>query len=64
MNILDNFKSFLFCFHIFVVRRTIYVLDSEIQPGSGFGKIQTGSGTLGLTEDVCHQKYKNNKKGF
>ena len=29
INILDNFKSFLFCFHIFVVRRSIDVLDLE-----------------------------------
>ena len=35
MNILDNFKSILFCFHTFGVRRSIDVLDSEKQPGSG-----------------------------
>ena len=40
MNILDNFKSILFCFHTFGVRRTIDVLDSENQPGSG--KMLTG----------------------
>ena len=46
-DILDNIKT---CFHTFGVRRTIYVLDSENQPGSG--KIQTGfgSGALGLTD--------------
>ena len=44
MNILDNFKSLLFCSHTFGVRRTI---DSENQPGSD--KILTGSGALGLT---------------
>ena len=49
-NILDNNKSLLFCFHTFGVRRTIDVLDLENQPGSG--KIQTGSGALGLTGDV------------
>ena len=27
LNILDNFKSLLFCFHIFVVRRYIFVLE-------------------------------------
>ena len=54
MNILDNIKSLLFCFHTFGVRRTIYVLDSENQPGSG---------ALGLTGDVWHQKYKNKKEG-
>ena len=61
MNILDNIKSLLFYFHTFGVRRTIYVLDSENQPGSG--KIRTGSGALGLTGDVWHQKYKNKKGG-
>ena len=35
MNILDNFKSILFCFNTFGVRRTKDVLDSENQPGSG-----------------------------
>ena len=50
MNILDNIKSLLFCFHTFGVRRTIDVLDSENQPGSG--KIRTGSGALGLTGDA------------
>ena len=29
MNILDNIKSLLFCFHTFGVRRTIDVLESE-----------------------------------
>ena len=47
MNILDNIKSLLFCVHTFGVRRTIDVLDSENQ--SGFGKIRTGSGALGIT---------------
>ena len=54
--VLDNFKSHIFCFYTFSVRRTIDVLDSENQPGSGSVKIQTGSGTgsgaLGLTGDV------------
>ena len=52
LNILDNIKSLLFCVHTFGVRRTLYVLDSENQSGSG--KIQTGSrsGALGLTGDV------------
>ena len=62
MNILDNFKSLFFCFHTFGVRRTIDVLDSENQPGSG--NIQTGSEALGLTGDVYHQKYEKNKEGF
>ena len=52
MNILDNLKSILFCFHTFGVRRTI---DSENQPGSG---------APGLTGDVLHQKYDNKKEGF
>ena len=53
-NILDNFKSLLFCFLTFVVRRTIDVLDSENQPGSGSLQIQNGSGSraLVLTGDV------------
>ena len=34
MNILDNFKRLLFCFHTFGVRHTIDVLDSENQPES------------------------------
>ena len=52
MNVLDNFKSFLFSFLIFDVRRSIDVLDPKNQPGSD--KIRTGSGSLalGLTEDV------------
>ena len=41
MIILDNFESFLYCFHTYGVRRTIDVLDSENQPGSGSGKIWT-----------------------
>ena len=57
MNILDNFKSIIFCFHTFGVRRLIDVLDSENQPGSG-------SRALGFTEDVLHQKYENKKGGF
>ena len=56
-NFLDDFKSVLFCFHTFGVRRTIDVLDSENQSGSG--KIR--SGALGLTGDVRLQKYENEK---
>jgi len=41
--------SLLFIF-ILGVRRNIYVLDSENQPGTG--KIRTGSGALRLTWDV------------
>ena len=52
INILDNFQSLRVCFYTFVVRRTIDVLDSENQPGSGSCKIRTGSGALGLTGDV------------
>ena len=48
MNILDNFESLLF--YTFGVRRTIDVLDSENQPGSG--KNWSGSGALGLIGDV------------
>ena len=53
MNMSDNYERLLFCFNTFGVRRTIYVLDAENQPGSGSGKIRTrsgtGSGALGLT---------------
>ena len=50
-NILDNFKSLLFCFHTFGVRRTIDVVDSENQPGPGSVQIRPGSVSraLGLT---------------
>ena len=34
MQFLDNFKSLLFCYLTFGVRRSINVLDSENQPGS------------------------------
>ena len=51
-NSLDNFESLLFCFHTFGVRRTIDVLDSENQPGSGSVQIRTRPGALRLTEDV------------
>ena len=50
MNILDNIERLLFCFHTVGVRRTIDVLDSENQPGSGI--IRAGSGALGLTGDA------------
>ena len=43
INILDNFKSLLFCYHTFDVRRSIDVLDLVNQPGSG--KIRAGSGS-------------------
>ena len=63
MNILDDFKSLIFYFHTFSVRRTIDVLDSENQPGSG--KIWTGSGSgsevLRLTGS---SKYDNKKEEF
>ena len=35
MNILYKLESLLFCFHTFGVRRSIFVLDQENQPGSG-----------------------------
>ena len=53
MNNLDNFESLIFCFHTIGVRRSIDVQDSENQPGSG---------ALGLTDDVWHQKYGNKKR--
>ena len=48
-------KAFFFVSILLVSRRTIGVLDSENQPGSG--KIRNGSWALGLTGDVLHQKY-------
>ena len=54
MNILDNIKSLLFCFHTSDVRRTIYDLYSENQPGSG---------ALVFTGNIWHQKYKSKKEG-
>ena len=62
MNILDNFKSLLFCCHTLGNRCTIDVLDSENQPG--FGKIPTGSGALGLTGDVYTKSMKTKKKAL
>ena len=51
MNFLGNFQDFSFVLKKKkIVRRSIEVLDPENQPGSGF--IRTGSGTLGLTDDV------------
>ena len=58
MNILDNFRTF-FIFNSFVVRCSIDVLDQQIQPGSVFGKIRTGSEAQGLTEYVLYHKYFN-----
>ena len=54
MNVLDNFKGLLFC-HNFGVRQSIDVLDPDNQPGSG---------ALGLTKNVQHQKYENKKEAF
>ena len=59
MSILDAVKNLLFCFQTFGGRRSIDVLDSENQPGSG-----SGSRALGLTEDVWHQKYENKGEAF
>ena len=63
MNILDNLKSLLFCFHI------IDVLDSEKQLRSG--KIRTGSGALKKTimthnYTMCTSTYQkhNRNPGF
>ena len=44
--ILEDFKRLLFCFHTFDVRRTIDVLDSENQPGSGSGALGAYRGRL------------------
>ena len=57
INILDNFEAFFIVFILLVSRRSIDVLDSGNQSGSG-------SRALGITEDVWHQKYDNKKEGF
>ena len=49
---LDNIKSLISCFHTFGFRRTIDVLDSENQLGSGSVQIRTGSGAQGLTGEL------------
>ena len=54
MNILYKFKSLLFCLYSFGVRRTIDLLDSENQPGSG---------ALGLKVDNS-QKIKTKEKAL
>ena len=55
-----------FVFIIFCVRRSIDALYQENQPGSGSGKIRTGTGSraLRLTENVWHQTYENKKEGL
>ena len=51
-------KAFFFVF-ILLVSDVLYMsLDTENHTGS-----TTGSGALGLTGDVWHQKYKNKKEG-
>ena len=62
-NILDILNTLLFCFHTFSVRRTIDVLASENQPGSGSVQIRPGFGFEGsrayrgrLTTKVLKQK--------
>ena len=59
INILDNFKSLLFCFHTVGVGCSFDVLDPKKQPGSG-----SGFRALRITEDVWHPKYENKKEGF
>ena len=56
INILDDFKRILLCFHSVGVRRSI-VLDLENQPG--YGKIRTESGTYFDTKGK-----KTKKKAF
>ena len=63
-NILDNYENHPFCFNNFGVRRTIDVLDSENQPGSGSVKIRTGSGTPGLTGTSDTKSMKTKKKAY
>ena len=57
MNVLDNFIGILFCFHIFSVKRSIDVLDSENQPGSG--KIRKG---IQRTSDTKSMKTKTKNR--
>ena len=60
MNVLDNFISILFCFHTFVVRRSIDVLDSANQPGSDSFNADPDPGLQGLqrTSDIISMKTK------
>jgi len=60
--ILIILKAFFFVSILLVSRRTIGVLDSENQPGSG--KIRNGSGALGLTWDVHTKSMKTKKKAL
>ena len=64
MTILDNFISLLFCFHIFGVRRTIDVLDSENQPGSGSVKFGPDPGLQGLQGTSDSKSMKTKKKAY
>ena len=62
----EYFRKYLkpsFLFSYFWSQTYLPVLYSDNQPGSGSGKIRTGSGALCLTGDVWHQKYKNKKEG-
>jgi len=61
VNIWDYFTTPFLFFKLMVSRHSIEVLDSENQPGPC--KILTGSGALGLTVEVWHQKYENDKEG-
>ena len=58
------FQSFIFGIFIVGVRRPIDDLEPENQPGSGFIRTGSGSGSraLELKYDVCHQKYGNKRK--
>ena len=66
INIYNNFKGLLFCFHTFGDNRSIDDLDPRNKPGTESGKIRTGSRSrdLGLLEDVWHQKYETKTKKF
>ena len=59
MNILDNILMLSFG-----VRRTIDVLDSENQPGSGSVKMRAGPGAQGLQGTSDTKSMKTKKKAY
>ena len=62
MNFLDNLQVFFLAFVIFCVRRFIHVLDPENPPGSGSGKIRTGSGSRAHKRTSDNKSMKKKKK--
>ena len=62
MNVLDNFKSLLFCFHTFGVRRTIDVLDSITSPDPVKFGPDPDQGPYGLQGTSDTKRMKTKKK--